>query len=92
MRVLWAHLQDEPPDPSADRTDISPEFARALKAALRKEPAERPRSSVHYARSLAEAAGIPIGHAAGWGRTVLPACSCGTSHALRCMRSFASRC
>lgn len=60
MRVLWAHLQDEPPDPPADRTDVSPEFTRALKAALRKEPAERPRSSVDYARSLSAAAGIPI--------------------------------
>ena len=64
MRVLWAHLQDEPPDPSGDRTDISPEFAQALKAALRKEPAERPPSSVEYARSLSQAAGIPIVDAA----------------------------
>jgi serine/threonine protein kinase len=60
MRVLWAHLQDEPPDPSAERTDISPGFAQALKAALRKEPAERPRTSIEYARSLSQAAGIPI--------------------------------
>jgi serine/threonine protein kinase len=60
MRVLWAHLQDEPPDPPADRADISPQFAQALKAALRKEPTERPRSSLDYARSLSEAAGIPI--------------------------------
>ena len=65
MRVLWAHLQDEPPDPSAERTDISPEFAQALKAALRKEPAERPRTSIEYARSLSQAAGIPIVDAAG---------------------------
>ena len=43
MRVLWAHLQDEPPDPSAERTDIAPGFAPALNAALRKEPSERPR-------------------------------------------------
>jgi serine/threonine-protein kinase len=64
MRVLWAHLQDEPPDPSGDRTDISPEFAQALKAALRKDPAERPPSSVEYARSLSQAAGIPIVDAA----------------------------
>jgi serine/threonine protein kinase len=56
MRVLWAHLQDEPPDPSAERTDITPEFAQALNAALRKEPAERPATSVDFARSLAQAA------------------------------------
>jgi serine/threonine protein kinase len=60
MRVLWAHLQDEPPDPSAERTDITPAFTRALRAALRKDPAERPRTSVEYARSLSQAACIPI--------------------------------
>jgi serine/threonine-protein kinase len=60
MRVLWAHLQEEPPDLSAQRADISPAFARALNAALRKDPAERPRTSGEFARSLSEAAGIPI--------------------------------
>jgi serine/threonine protein kinase len=65
MGVLWGHLQDEPPDPSAERTDISPRFTEALKAALRKEPADRPRTSTEYARSLSEAAGIPIVDGAG---------------------------
>jgi serine/threonine protein kinase len=51
MRVLWAHLQEDPPDPSG----VPPAFAEAVKAALRKEPAERPASSVDYANSLAEA-------------------------------------
>jgi serine/threonine protein kinase len=60
MRVLWAHLQDEPPDPSAERPDLSPEFGQAVKAALRKEPGDRPRTSIEYARSLSDAAGIPI--------------------------------
>jgi serine/threonine-protein kinase len=65
MRVLWAHLQDEPPEPSPDRADISPRFREALKAALRKQPAERPSTSVEYARSLSEAAGIPTADATG---------------------------
>jgi serine/threonine-protein kinase len=65
VAVLWAHLQAEPPDPSAERTDISPEFTQALNAALRKEPAERPSSSSEYARSLSQAAGIPIEDTAG---------------------------
>ncbi len=60
MRVLWAHLQDEPPDPSAEGAEMSPEFIKALKAALCKDVADRPRSSVDYARSLSQAAGIPI--------------------------------
>jgi serine/threonine protein kinase len=51
MRVLWAHLQEEPPDPPG----VGPAFAEALKTALRKEPAQRPASSVEFARSLAEA-------------------------------------
>ena len=46
-------------DPSADRTDIPPAFAQAMKAALRKEPAERPRTSVEYARSLSRGGGHP---------------------------------
>ncbi|HVP03556.1 MAG TPA: serine/threonine-protein kinase [Solirubrobacteraceae bacterium] len=65
MNVLWAHLQDEPPDPSARRRDIPPAFMQALQAALRKEPAERPRTSVEYARSLARAAGLANGDRAG---------------------------
>jgi serine/threonine-protein kinase len=64
MRVLWAHLQDEPPDPAGERPDISPGFTQALKAALRKEPADRPRTAIEYARSLSDAAGIPIVDAA----------------------------
>jgi serine/threonine-protein kinase len=59
LQVLWAHLQEEPPDPSANRADVSPEFAQALSAALRKDPAQRPRTSTDYARSLSQAAGIP---------------------------------
>jgi serine/threonine protein kinase len=59
MRVLWAHLQDEPPDPSVGCDDIPAGFVTALKTALRKEPVERPSSSVEYARSLSQAAGLP---------------------------------
>jgi serine/threonine-protein kinase len=57
MQVLWAHLREEPPDPTRD--DIPTEFKQALKVALRKQPSERPRTSVEYARSLSQAAGIP---------------------------------
>jgi serine/threonine-protein kinase len=57
MRVLWAHLQDEPPDPCAGRADVPPAFASAVNSALRKNPAERPGSCVEYARLLSRAAG-----------------------------------
>jgi serine/threonine protein kinase len=60
MRVLWAHLQDEPADPCAGRADVPCEFTAAVKAALRKQPAERPSSSMEYACSLSKAAGIPV--------------------------------
>jgi serine/threonine protein kinase len=55
MRVLWAHVQDEPADPVGD---IPPAFIQALKTALRKLPADRPSGAVEYARSLAQAAGL----------------------------------
>jgi serine/threonine protein kinase len=61
MQILWAHLREEPPDPTRD--DIPLEFTQALKVALRKQPSERPSTSVEYARSLSQAAGIPdAGH------------------------------
>jgi serine/threonine protein kinase len=63
MAVLWAHLQDEPPDVRGDRPEISPQVADALAAALQKEPADRPRTSTDYARSLSQAAGITVADA-----------------------------
>jgi serine/threonine protein kinase len=60
MNVLWAHLQDEPRDPATERADITPAFRQALKAALRKDPVQRPRTSLEYARALSRAAGISI--------------------------------
>jgi serine/threonine protein kinase len=60
MRVLWAHLQDEPPEPGQDRTDVQPKFVEAWRTAMCKEPTERPQSSVEYAKLLATAAGFRI--------------------------------
>jgi serine/threonine protein kinase len=57
MRVLWAHLQDEPPDPWRLRSDMSPQFGRALMLALAKDPDRRPASAGEYVRMLAAAAG-----------------------------------
>jgi eukaryotic-like serine/threonine-protein kinase len=55
-RVMWAHLQDDPPDPRSRREGLSEPFADALLVALRKEPYERPKSAGEYARLLEEAA------------------------------------
>ncbi len=58
MRVLWGHLQDEPPDPGTGRSDLPAGFAPTLMQALVKEPDGRPQSATAYADALAEAAGI----------------------------------
>ena len=55
-RVMWAHLQDEPPDPLMRNPDLPEPFAEALLTALAKEPEERPQTAGEYARMLAEAA------------------------------------
>ena len=59
--VLWAHLQDEPPDLSAERTDISPEFAQALNVRAA-QGAGRPTAYQHRVSRVRsqQAAGIPI--------------------------------
>ena len=57
MRILWAHLQDPPPDPRGVRAEIPERFAQTLLVALEKDAAKRPQSAGEYARMLAEAAG-----------------------------------
>jgi len=57
MRILWAHLQSDPPNPTSVRSGLPPEFARVLLLALAKERDARPQSAGEYARMLAEAAG-----------------------------------
>jgi serine/threonine-protein kinase len=57
MRILWAHLQDPPPDPLTLRSDLPEAFAKALLTALEKEREKRPARAGAYAEMLAEAAG-----------------------------------
>jgi serine/threonine-protein kinase len=54
MRVLWAHLQDPPPDLAEKRPDLPPGIARALVRALDKDAAARPASASEFAESLAQ--------------------------------------
>jgi serine/threonine protein kinase len=58
MRVLFAHLQEPPPDVSESRSDISAATAKAINRALEKEPEDRPASATGYIQSIARAAGI----------------------------------
>ena len=57
MRVLWAHLQDPPPDPTAARPDLPPALGQAVLRALEKDPAARPATASEFAESLAQARG-----------------------------------
>ena len=58
VQVLWAHLQDEPPNLRA-RDEVDPTFAQEVHSALRKEPADRPQSTTEYVRRVAEAGRVP---------------------------------
>jgi serine/threonine-protein kinase len=59
VKVLWAHLQDEPPDPCAERDDVPPGLGQVINGALAKDPADRSPTASEYARRIREAADIP---------------------------------
>src|SRR3954447_19156225 len=58
MRVLFAHLQEPPPDLSETRRDVAAAAARALNRALEKEPEDRPATAAGYIQSIVKAAGL----------------------------------
>lgn len=58
MQMLWAQLQDEPPDPCAGLNGAPPTLGPAVLRALAKVPADRPPSAGEYADSLQQAAGL----------------------------------
>ena len=57
--ILAAHLQDDPPDPCARRcrTDIPSEVGAVVRAALEKNPRNRPATATEFARRLRSASG-----------------------------------
>jgi serine/threonine-protein kinase len=60
MRVLFAHLQEPPPDVTEIRRDVSAAAGKAVNRALEKEPEDRPTSATTYISSVARAAGIDL--------------------------------
>jgi serine/threonine-protein kinase len=56
MRVLFAHLQEDPPDLS--EAQIAPAVAKAINRAMEKEAEDRPASAAGYITSIAKAAGL----------------------------------
>jgi serine/threonine protein kinase len=57
MSVLWAHLQEAPPDPALARSDLPEGFGAAVLRGLEKDPADRPQSATEYARAIADTVG-----------------------------------
>lgn len=58
MRILWAHLQEEPGDPLASRTDVPADVSWAITRALDKDPEKRPPTATAYAQMVRVAAGV----------------------------------
>jgi serine/threonine-protein kinase len=57
LSIMWAHLQDDPPDPCTGRPELPPGLSGAILRALAKWPERRPASAGEYARGLCEAGG-----------------------------------
>lgn len=60
MRVLFAHLQEDPPDLAAQVAEVSDATARAIGRALEKEPEQRPASATGYVSAVMLATGIAL--------------------------------
>jgi serine/threonine-protein kinase len=56
MRILWAHLQEDPPDPAEGRDDVPADVGWAITRALEKEPEKRPPTATAYAHMVRIAA------------------------------------
>jgi serine/threonine protein kinase len=56
MRILWAHLQEEPPDPCTGRADLPSDVGWAVTRALEKDPEKRPPTATAYAHMVRVAA------------------------------------
>ena len=57
MRVLWAHLQDQPPSPLEKEPNLPPALGDAVLTGLAKDAAERPASASAYVEGLRSASG-----------------------------------
>jgi serine/threonine protein kinase len=56
MRILWAHLQEDAPDPCTKRADLPASLGWALTRALEKDPERRPPTATAYGHLVSVAA------------------------------------
>jgi serine/threonine protein kinase len=56
MSVLWAHLQEDPPDPRILRPELGESLVAAVLKGLAKDPEDRPQSTLEYASDVEAAA------------------------------------
>jgi len=52
MAVLWAHLQDTPPNPADTRPEVPRALGEAILRGLAKDPGERPQRASEFASAL----------------------------------------
>ena len=57
VAVLWAHVEEMPPRPSALAPDLSPRVDEAIGRALAKDPSDRPSTGTELTSDLADALG-----------------------------------
>jgi serine/threonine protein kinase len=61
LQVGMGHLEEDPPDPCARRSDVPSTLGEAVVYALRKAPADRPQTATAYARLIAVGGGASSG-------------------------------
>ena len=59
MRIMWAHLQDPPPNANEVKSSVPVAVGEAILKGLEKEPSDRPASASEFMRLVADAAGPP---------------------------------
>lgn len=57
MRIMWAHLQDPPPNAAEVKPEVPATVGEAILKGLEKEPADRPASATELMRMIGDAAG-----------------------------------
>jgi serine/threonine protein kinase len=60
VAVMYAHIEDPPPDVTAVRSDIPVQVGAALQRAMAKSPTERFENCASFIRTVREESGLPV--------------------------------